>query len=199
MHAPPGEPRRASLALRQAAAPQAKAGHPGAGIAAPRQARARPDSPPRARPGDADGRGARGSRAWSDRRAPSGGDDAPTEADAAAGEAATAVPMVERSPQSGGNRPGPGTDLQQAPIVVVTHHHPARVAREALGRVRGNARAVLEHGLPRRIRIGQHLGIDVDHHLVTLARGAGIEVVKGRLREQGQGIGLLLGQRGRFL
>ncbi len=122
-----------------------------------------------------------------------------TEADAAAGEAATAVPMVERSPQSGGNRPGPGTDLQQAPIVVVTHHHPARVAREALGRVRGNARAVLEHGLPRRIRIGQHLGIDVDHHLVTLARGAGIEVVKGRLREQGQGIGLLLGQRGRFL
>jgi len=81
----------------------------------------------------------------------------------------------------------------------VTHHHPARVAREALGRVRGNARAVLEHRLPRRIRIGQHLGIDVDHHLVTLARGAGIEVVKGRLREQGQGIGLLLGQRGRFL
>jgi len=81
----------------------------------------------------------------------------------------------------------------------VAHHHPARVARQALGRFRGNARAVLEHGLPRLIRIGQHRGIDVDHHLVALTRGAGIEVVQGRLREQSQGIGLPLGQRGRFL
>ncbi len=101
------------------------------------------------------------------------------EADAAAGKAATPVPMVERSTQSGGNRPGLGTDLQQAPVVVVAHHHPTRVARQALGRFRGNARAAVEHGLPRLIRIGQHLGVDVDHHLVALARGAGIEVVKG--------------------
>jgi len=83
-------------------------------------------------------------------------------------------------------------------VVVVAHHHPACVARQALGRFRGNARAVLEHGLARLIRIGQHLGIHVDHDLIALARGAGIEVVEGRLREQGQGIGLLLGQRGRF-
>ncbi len=58
------------------------------------------------------------------------------EAAAAAGEAATPVTMVEGSTQGGGNRPGPGTDLQQAPVVVVAHHHPARVARQALDRFR---------------------------------------------------------------
>jgi hypothetical protein len=121
------------------------------------------------------------------------------EPDAAAGEAATPVPIVECPPQRWGNRPGPGTDLQQASIVVVAHHHPTRVARQALGHFRGNAHAVLEHGLARLIRIDQHLGVDMDNHLVTLVRGARIEVVKGRLREQGQSIGLLLGQRGRFL
>ncbi len=101
------------------------------------------------------------------------------EADPAAGEAAPPVPRVERPPQGRRNRPGPGPDLQQASVVVVAHHHPTRVTRQALGRFRGNARAVLEHGLPRLIRIGQHLGIDVDHHLVALVRGAGIEVAEG--------------------
>ena len=39
----------------------------------------------------------------------------------------------------------------------------------------------------------------MNHHLVALPRGAGIEaVVQGRLREQGQGIGLLLIGRRRF-
>jgi hypothetical protein len=71
------EPRRVSPAPGQATAPQAQAGHPAAGIAAPHRARARPGSPPRARPDDAGGRAARGSRASSARRAPSGGDDAP--------------------------------------------------------------------------------------------------------------------------
>ena len=59
-------------------------------------------------------------------------------AHAAAGEAAAPVPMVERSPQGGGNRPGPGPDLQQTSGVVVVHHHPACVARQAPGRSRGN-------------------------------------------------------------
>src|SRR5713101_5712423 len=36
------------------------------------------------------------------------------EADAAAREAAALVPMVERSPQGGGNRPRPRPDLQEA-------------------------------------------------------------------------------------
>jgi len=56
-----------------------------------------------------------------------------------------------------------------------------------------------EDRLARLRRVGQHLGIDVDHHLVALPRGAGIEaVVQGRLREQGQGIRPLLRHGGRF-
>ena len=44
------------------------------------------------------------------------------------------------------------------------------------------------------IRIRQNCGVDMDHHLVALARRAGIEpVVEGRLREQGQRVRLLLG------
>ena len=49
--------------------------------------------------------------------------------------------------------------------------------------------------MARLIRLRQGLGVDVDHHLVALARSARIElVVEGRLRE-GQGISLLLGHR----
>jgi len=77
------------------------------------------------------------------------------ETDAAAGEATAPVPMLEGPSQGGGNSPGPGPDLQQMSIVVVTHHHPARVARQAPGRFRRNARAVLEDGLPRLLRTGQ--------------------------------------------
>ena len=123
-----------------------------------------------------------------------------SEADAAAGEAAAAVPMVERPPQGRGNRPGPGPDLDQAAILVMAHNHLAGVARQAPGRFRGNARAVLEDGLARLLRLGQRRGVDVDHHLVALARRARIEpLVQGRLREERQGIGLPLGHRGRFL
>ena len=123
-----------------------------------------------------------------------------SETDAAAREAAAPVPMVERSQQGGGNRPGPGLDLQQAPGFIMAHHHPAGVARQAPGRFRGNACAVFQDRLARLIQIGQHLGVDVDHHLVALARGAGIEsLVEGGLGEEGQRVGLLLGQRGRFL
>jgi hypothetical protein len=106
-----------------------------------------------------------------------------SEAQSTPREAAALVPMVERSSQGGRNRPGPGPDLQQAAILVVAHDHPARVAREAPGRFRGNAHAVLEDRLARLLRIGQHLGVDVDHHLVALPWGAGIEaVVQRRLR-----------------
>jgi hypothetical protein len=75
------------------------------------------------------------------------------------------------------------------PFVVMAHDYPAGVARQALGRFRGNARAAFEDRLPRLLPIGQHRGVDVDHHLVALPRRAGIEaVVQGRLREQGQRI-----------
>jgi hypothetical protein len=121
------------------------------------------------------------------------------EAKGAPREAAAPVPMVERSPQGRRNRPGPRPDLQEAARIVVAHHHPAGVARQAPGRLRGNARPIPEDRLARLVRIGQDLGVDVDDHLVALARGAGIEsVMQGRFREQGQGIGPLLRHRGRF-
>jgi len=80
------------------------------------------------------------------------------EADAAARKAAAPVPVPvpERARQGRGDRPGPGPDLQEPAIRVVSHHHPARVARQALRRLRGNARAVLEDGLPRLLRVRQH-------------------------------------------
>jgi len=54
--------------------------------------------------------------------------------------------------------------------------------------------------MARLLRIGQHRGVDMHHHLVALPRRAGIEaLVQGRLREQGQGIGPLLRPGGRFL
>jgi hypothetical protein len=78
-------------------------------------------------------------------------------------------------PKGGGA--GPGADLQQAPVGVVSHQHSAGVARQASRRFRGNARAVIEYGLARLIRIRQHRGIDVHHYLVALARTAGVEPV----------------------
>jgi hypothetical protein len=49
----------------------------------------------------------------------------------AAREAAAAVPVVKRAPQSRGNRPRSGPDLNGAPVLVMPHHHAARVARQA--------------------------------------------------------------------
>ena len=63
----------------------------------------------------------------------------------AAREAADLVTMLERAAQGRWNRARPGPDLHGAPLLVVPHHHPARVARQPLRRFRGNARPVLEH------------------------------------------------------
>ena len=95
------------------------------------------------------------------------------EAKSAPWEAAALIPMVERSPQRGGNRPGPSSDLQQPSLAVMAHHHSAGVAREALGRFRRNVCAALEDRLAGLFWIGQHLGIDVDHDLVPRSRGPG--------------------------
>ncbi len=109
------------------------------------------------------------------------------------------VPVVERPPKRRRNGPGAGADLDDLTIRGVPHHHPARVARQAPGRFRGNVRPVLEDGLAGRVRVRQHRGIDMDNYLVPLSRGAGINSrVEGRLRQQGQGVRLLLGHRGRF-
>ena len=84
------------------------------------------------------------------RRAPSGGCDAP---------APNGTPQPgKRQPWSrwcSARRNAGGIVRVRAPTsttrpsVVVAHHHPARVARQALRRFRGNARAVLEHRLAR--------------------------------------------------
>jgi hypothetical protein len=66
----------------------------------------------------------------------------------------------------------------------VSHYYPVGVARQALGRSSWNARAAFEDGLSGVIRVRQDFGVDVDHHLVALARSAEIDaVVEGRLRE----------------
>ena len=85
--------------------------------------------------------------------------------------------MLQCAPQGGRNRPCARTDLQDAPVGVVSHHHPPGVARQAPGRFRGNARAVLEDGLAGLIRIGQYRAIDVHHDLVALVRSAGVELL----------------------
>ena len=95
----------------------------------------------------------------------------------AAREAAAAVAMVKRAPQRRRNRPRPRPDLHDAPVRVVPHDHAAGVTRQALGRLRGNARPVLEHGLPGLLRVGEHRRVDVHDHLVPLARRTGIERV----------------------
>ena len=80
----------------------------------------------------------------------------------------------------------------------MSHHHPASVARQALGRSSWNACAVLEDRPAGLIGVGEDLGVHVDHHLVALARGAGIDpVVESGLREQCQRIRLLLDHRRR--
>ena len=94
------------------------------------------------------------------------------EADVAAGEAASTVAVLEGTPQSRGNRARPGGDLQPAALGVVAHDHPARVAREALRRFRGNANSVVQDGLAGVLGVGQHRGIHVNDHLVALAEGA---------------------------
>jgi hypothetical protein len=57
----------------------------------------------------------------------------------------------------------------------VPQHHAACIARKALARFRGNARAVFEHALAGLIGVGQHRRVDVNDDLIALARSSGIE------------------------
>ena len=59
---------------------------------------------------------------------------------------------------------------------------PARVARQPLGRFRGNANTAFEGRLTRLLRIGEHRGVDVHDDLVTLARRAGAQFMVERRR-----------------
>jgi len=100
--------------------------------------------------------------------------------DAAAREATVSISMLERATERRRNRARLRPDLHHAPFVVVSHHHPARVARQALRRFCGNAVATLEDAIARLIGIRQDRRIDVHHHLIALARRAGIDAVMQR-------------------
>ncbi len=59
--------------------------------------------------------------------------------------------------------------------------------------------AVLEDRLAGLVGIREDRGIDMNYHLISLRRGAGIDaVVEGCLREQRQRVGLLLRHGRRF-
>jgi hypothetical protein len=79
------------------------------------------------------------------------------------------------------------------------HHDQTGVAGQAPRRFRGNVLAVLERGLPGCLGISEHRGVDVNDHLVALARRPRIDTVMERsLGEQCQRIGLLLLEGRRF-
>lgn len=60
-------------------------------------------------------------------------------------------------------------------------------------------RAVLKHRLSRLCRVGQHIRVDMDHHLIPLTRGTRIEgVMQRRLRDKDQRIRMLLSDRRRL-
>ena len=115
----------------------------------------------------------------------------------AAGKAAAAVPMEQRSPQRRRDRAGLGADLENAPIGIVLHDHPARVASKALRRFCRNAPTIFDDGLAGLIGVFQDAGVHVNHHLVVLGRRAWVDaVVECGLGQQLQGVGLLLSQPG---
>ena len=112
----------------------------------------------------------------------------------APGEAAAAVSIVKHPPQSRRNGSCQRADLHHPAVRVVAHDHSARVARQASGRLGGHVRAGFERRLAGRIGVLQHGCIDVDDHLVALARRARIHpVMKRRLGDQAQRVRLLLG------
>ena len=59
-------------------------------------------------------------------------------------KATAPVTMMQRPPDRRRNGPRARSDLDNPAVPAVAHHHPARVARQALGRSRWNARTVLQ-------------------------------------------------------
>src|SRR5262245_41091735 len=111
----------------------------------------------------------------------------------AARKAAAPVSSAKRAVESGRNGPGARADLHDLTVVIMAHDHPTGVTGQALGRSRGNARALFEDGLAGRLGIGEHGSVDVNHHLVALAGGAGLDaVVKRALGDENQRVGILL-------
>ena len=111
----------------------------------------------------------------------------------AAGEATGPIAMAQSPAERRRDGARPGPDLHGPTVLIVPHHYPARIAHKAPRRSRGNVAHLLPLGLAGRLRVRQHGGVDMDDHLVPLARRAGVElVVQGALGEQPQRIGVLL-------
>ena len=135
-----GEHRQDRWAQRKESGPRVRAGRPGGGTEARRRGVDRPGSPPRGRRGGGGDRAAPGSRAWWGRHGPSAGCDGPDRNELrnpgsgsrGRGGAARAVAPGESC--ASGLRSPPHAPRRRA------HHHAAGVARQALGRFRGNAR-----------------------------------------------------------
>jgi len=105
-------------------------------------------------------------------------------AHSAAREATATVSMMQHPPKRRRNRARSGRHLHDPTVDAVLHHHPARVARQALRRFRRNARTTLEDRLTRLIGVREHGRVDMDDHLIALARRARIDAVMERgLRE----------------
>ena len=104
--------------------------------------------------------------------------------------------MLKRPPQRRRNRTSPGADFDELTAGRLAHHHTGGVAGQTLRRSRGNARAAVEDGLPGRLGVGEHGGVDVDDHLVPFSRRPWIDAaMKGRLGDERERIGLLLLER----
>ena len=150
----PGAPRRHPPAPQQATAPRAAGGRRASGTAAPRRACARPETPPRGRPGDAGDTAARDSTAWWGPHAPSGEDDAHGRSGHHSPGSGSRGPDAEAPAVRQGESSGSGPDLDHPALVIMVHQHPARVAGQALGRFRARhlrpARGSADTGSPAR-------------------------------------------------
>ena len=92
-------------------------------------------------------------------------------------KATPAVAMLKRLAYRRRDRPCSRPDLDHPAVSVVGHEHATGVARHASGSFRRNMVAVFQHRLPRLVGIGEHGRVDVDHHLIALARRARVEIV----------------------
>src|SRR4029453_4606097 len=64
-------------------------------------------------------------------------------------KAAPLVAVQERKTKGRGDRAGPRADFYRAAVDVMAHDHPARIARQALRRLRGNTGGGVHAGLAR--------------------------------------------------